>query len=153
MKKIDPYDKKAAEKAALNLLRYRVRSEKELVERLKQKGFDEKIVFEIVEKCKRSGLVDDKIFAYLFSYDKLTLDKKGPLYIQNELKRLGVEEDLIVEALEKVKTEVDIYMIALEVAKNYYKKSSDLLKTKSYLYRRGFEPDIINCVIEDLRGD
>ncbi|MBL5982177.1 RecX family transcriptional regulator [Petrotoga sp. 8T1HF07.NaAc.6.1] len=152
-KKIDPKDEKAAEKSALNLIKYRARSEKELSSRLKEKGFDEEVIAKVVEKCKKSGLIDDKLFAYLYAYDKLTLDNKGPMFIQYELKRLGVDERLILEALEKVKSEVDINTIALELAKNYYEKTQDTLKTKAYLYRRGFEPDIINCVIEDLRGD
>jgi regulatory protein len=73
------------------------------------------------------------------------------MFIQYELKRLGVDERLILEALEKVKNEVDINTIALELAKNYYEKKQDILKTKAYLYRRGFEPNIINCVIENLQ--
>ncbi|KUK83473.1 MULTISPECIES: regulatory protein RecX [Petrotoga] len=152
-KKINPKDEKAAEKSALNLIKYRARSEKELSVRLKEKGFDDEVIGKVVEKCKKNGLIDDKLFAYLYAYDKLTLDKKGPLFIQHELKRLGVEESLIFESLDKVKNEVDINTIALELAKNYYERKQDILKTKVYLYRRGFEPDIINCVIENLRGD
>jgi regulatory protein len=152
-KKINPKDEKAAEKSALNLIKYRARSEKELSDRLKEKGFDEEVIDKVIEKCKKSDLIDDKLFAYLYTYDKLTLDKKGPMFIQHELKRLGVDERLIFEALEKVKNEVDINAIALELAKNYYERKQDVLKTKAYLYRRGFEPDIINSVIENLRGD
>ncbi|POZ89483.1 RecX family transcriptional regulator [Petrotoga sibirica DSM 13575] len=150
---MNPKDEKAAEKSALNLIKYRARSEKELSVRLKEKGFDDEVIGKVVEKCKKNGLIDDKLFAYLYAYDKLTLDKKGPLFIQHELKRLGVEESLIFESLDKVKNEVDINTIALELAKNYYERKQDILKTKVYLYRRGFEPDIINCVIENLRGD
>jgi len=152
-KKINPKDEKAAERSALNLIKYRARSEKELSDRLKEKGFDEEVIDKVIEKCKKSGLIDDKLFAYLYAYDKLTLDKKGPMFIQHELKRLGVEEQFIFDAIEKAKNEVDINEIALELAKNYYEKKQDTLKTKAYLYRRGFEPDIINCVIENLRGD
>jgi len=150
-KKINSKDEKAAEKSALNLIKYRARSEEELSNRLKEKGFDEEVIGKVVEKCKKNGLIDDKLFAYLYAYDKLTLDKKGPMFIQHELKRLGVDERLIFEAIEKIKNEVDINAIALELAKNYFEKKQDILKTKAYLYRRGFEPDIINCVIENLQ--
>ncbi|MDY6894495.1 MAG: regulatory protein RecX [Thermotogota bacterium] len=150
-KKINSKDEKAAEKSALNLIKYRARSEEELSNRLKEKGFDEEVIGKVVEKCKKNGLIDDKLFAYLYAYDKLTLDKKGPMFIQHELKRLGVDERLIFEAIEKLKNEVDINAIALELAKNYFEKKQDILKTKAYLYRRGFEPDIINCVIENLQ--
>lgn len=149
----DPFDEKAAEKAALNLIKYRIRSEKELFQRLKMKGFADETCLKIIDKFKDNGLLNDELFAYLFSYDKLTLDKKGPIYIKNELKRLGVEEEYIDNALNKISEEIDIQEIITEIAKKYYIKTKDELKTKNYLYRRGFEPDIINCVIEDLRGD
>jgi protein-export membrane protein SecD len=45
--KIDPFDEKAAEKAALSLIKYRIRSEKELFQRLKMKGFSEETSFQI----------------------------------------------------------------------------------------------------------
>jgi regulatory protein len=151
--KIDPFDEKAAEKAALSLIKYRIRSEKELFQRLKMKGFSEETSLSIIEKFKDSGLLNDELFAYLFSYDKLTLDKKGPMFIKNELKRLGVEEKYIDKALNKISDEIDLHEIATEIARKYYTKTKDELKTRKYLYRRGFEPDIINCVIEDLRGD
>lgn len=151
--KIDPFDEKAAEKAALSLIKYRIRSEKELLQRLKLKGFSEDVCLKIVDKFKENGLLNDEIFAYLFSYDKLTLDKKGPIYIRNELKRFGVEEELINNVLKKISEEINIFEIATEIATKYYNKTKDELKTRNYLFRRGFEPDIINCVIEDLRGD
>lgn len=146
-------DEEAAVRTALNLIKYRLRSEEELKKRLIEKGYGIDIVNKVIEKAKKSGLVDDKLFAYLYAYDKLTLDKKGPMFIQHKLRELDVDDYLIYEALERVKSEVDLIEIATELAKFYYEKKRDILKTKDYLYRRGFEPDIINCVIENLRGD
>jgi len=146
-------DEEAAVRTALNLIKYRLRSEEELKKRLIEKGYDIDIVNKVIEKAKKSGLVDDKLFAYLYAYDKLTLDKKGPMFIQHKLRELDVDDYLISDALERVKSEVDLIEIATELAKFYYEKKRDILKTKDYLYRRGFEPDIINCVIENLRGD
>jgi regulatory protein len=57
--KIDPFDEKAAEKAALSLIKYRIRSEKELFQRLKMKGFSEETSLSIIEKFKDSGLLND----------------------------------------------------------------------------------------------
>ncbi|RAO98831.1 RecX family transcriptional regulator [Petrotoga sp. 9PW.55.5.1] len=146
-------DEEAAVRTALNLIKYRLRSEEELKKRLIEKGYGIDIVNKVIEKAKKSGLVDDKLFAYLYAYDKLTLDKKGPMFIQHKLRELDVDDYLISDALERVKSEVDLIEIATELAKFYYEKKRDILKTKDYLYRRGFEPDIINCVIENLRGD
>jgi regulatory protein len=146
-------DEEAALRTALNLIKYRFRSEEELKKRLIEKGYSIDIVNKVIEKAKKNGLVDDKLFAYLYAYDKLTLDKKGPIFIQHKLRELDVDDYLIHEALERVKSEVDLIEIATELAKFYYEKKRDILKTKDYLYRRGFEPDIINCVIENLRGD
>ncbi len=50
------------------------------------KGFSEETSLSIIEKFKDSGLLNDELFAYLFSYDKLTLDKKGPMFIKKRTK-------------------------------------------------------------------
>ncbi|WP_190615552.1 regulatory protein RecX [Tepiditoga spiralis] len=147
----DPSDIKAAEKSAEYLIRYRMRSEKELLWKLKEKGFSDEIILELIEKLKKYKLINDKIFAYHFAYDKLTLSKKGPLIIQMELRKLGVDEYLIQDTLIQLKNEINIYEIAFELGKKYYEKNNDLIKTKNFLYKKGFEQSTINYVIADIQ--
>ncbi|MDO7976205.1 RecX family transcriptional regulator [Oceanotoga sp. DSM 15011] len=152
-KKIDPDDPAAVEKAAASLLKYRMRSEHELKFRLKMKGYSEQNIENLIKKLKKHNIINDNMFAYYYSYDKITLSEKGPKYVFIELKKLGVDESIIYTTLEKIKEEVDIYEIAKNVSSKYYQKTKDILKTKNYLFRRGFETDTIEFVIRDLGGD
>ncbi|ABR31014.1 RecX family transcriptional regulator [Thermosipho melanesiensis] len=118
---------------ALRLLKYRVRSEKEIRVRLKSKGYSDEEVEKTVLKLKEKGFLDDEKFAYLYTYDSLTLKKKGPFLIRMELKNLGVDEFIIEDALKKVLEEVNVEEIKEEITKGLDEK-----KAKEYLYRRGF---------------
>lgn len=152
IKKIfDPNDIKAAEKAAEYLIRYRMRSEKELFWKLKKKGFSDEIILELIEKLKTYKLINDKVFAYHFAYDKLTLSKKGPLIIKMELKKLGINDYLIQDTLNQLTNEINVYEIAFELGKKYYEKNNDLNKTKNFLYKKGFESSTIDYVIADIQ--
>ena len=64
-------DREKAREAALRLLAVRARSEGELDDRLKRKGFDERTSAEVVAALKRVGLVDDEDFARAWVDEKL----------------------------------------------------------------------------------
>lgn len=118
---------------ALRLLKFRIRSEKELAFRLRQKGYSEKEIEETINELKNKGFIDDEKFAYLYVYDSLTLYKKGPFRIKMELVRLGVDEFIIEDAIKKVLNEVDLEEIKRELTKGL-----DAKKAREILHRRGF---------------
>ncbi|MDK2838904.1 MAG: regulatory protein [Thermosipho sp. (in: thermotogales)] len=118
---------------ALRLLKFRIRSEKEIYFRLKDKGYSDEEIKKTIEELKSKGFLDDEKFAYLYAYDSLTLKKKGPFLIKRELLNLGVDEYIIDDAISKVLSEVDIEQIKRELVKDM-----DARKAKEYLYRRGF---------------
>jgi len=153
MKKNDPDSLADAENSAAHLIKYRMRAEKELRNRLREKGYNSNIIDELMLKLKKIGMIDDHKFAYLYMYDKVTLNKKGTIAVSNDLLQLGVERYIVDETAQKVKNEVNIYDIAKEVAKKYLSTKNDFLKLKKYLFRRGFDTEIIEYVIKDLGGE
>ncbi len=152
-KNFDPSDEKAAENAAVNLIKYRMRSEKELIFRLKNKGFEENVIYEIIEKFKKYNLLNDKVFAYHYAYDKMALNNKGSILIYNELKGFGIEVNIIIEALNKIKEEIDVYSVIKNIIEKKFIKEKNFLKIKDYLYKRGFEREEIESVINDIGGE
>ncbi|MCD6546847.1 MAG: RecX family transcriptional regulator, partial [Thermotogae bacterium] len=126
---------------ALRLLKYRTRSEEELRRRLKNKGFKDTEIENLIFEFKEKGLVDDIKFSYLFAYDKLTIQKKGPKLIEWELLKLGVKKEIVDEAISKVLQEVDEKKIIREIL---MKEGIDLENGKekrrlySKLTKRGF---------------
>ena len=138
---------------ALRLLKYRARSEEELRRRLKNKGFKDTEIENLIFEFKEKGLVDDIKFSYLFAYDKLTIQKKGPKLIEWELLKLGVKKEIVDEAISKVLQEVDEEKIIREIL---MKERIDLENGKekrrlySKLTKRGFNYYSIESVLSSI---
>ncbi|KLO21399.1 MULTISPECIES: regulatory protein RecX [unclassified Marinitoga] len=150
-KKIDPFDEDAAQKSAISLLKYRNRSEYEMKQRLLEKGFDEIVVNNVVSKLKKYKLLDDELFAYLYTYDKLTINKKGPYIIKMELlNKFYINENIIENAIDKVLEEINIKEIIRNIILSQKK---DKKRIKEYLFKRGFEIYLVEEVLDELGGE
>lgn len=143
----------AAEKAAAFLLKYRMRSEKELYDRLINKGFEKKIINELIDNMKKMKLINDDLFTYSYLYDKINLNLKGPLLIKEELKLFGIDHDTFYNQLKIIEDEIDFHEIIKKIITKKMKTDTDLNKIKNYLYKKGFEKKYIEKAIEELGGD
>ena len=123
-------------KYASTLMRYRPRSEKEMRERL-SKRFPADVVEETIRVLKERGLLDDERFALMMARSELA-KLHGPRMIRSKLLSLGVEEEYIETALERAMREFDI---SGEIER--LRKRMDGRKLREYLYRRGFDPKIL----------
>ena len=73
----------------------RLRSIKELRDYLKNKEEDTIIIEEVIDKLIDNKYLDDDRFTKAFIKDKLNFTNWGDYKIENELKRLGVNEEII----------------------------------------------------------
>ncbi|MFH0763101.1 MAG: regulatory protein RecX [Candidatus Omnitrophota bacterium] len=137
---------------AFLLLKFRQRSEKELYERLKKKGFKEEIIKEVISFLKERAFIDDKSFARAWINQRL---KKpyGLKRICRELKIKGIDGEIVSGILQEVKKGYDEEGVALRLAKDKLGRSKGVEPQKakkrifSYLLRRGFSPEvIIECI-------
>lgn len=85
---------------AVSLLSRRDHSVKELMLKLKQKGFEEGSE-EAIEKLIKGGYVSDERFARLYVRELRTLKKYGKKRIEQELYRKGIDRDTVREVLEE----------------------------------------------------
>lgn len=128
------------------LFKFRLRTEKEIIERCSEKGFCKEEIFESVEKMKRNGLINDLRFSKMFLEDGINLKKKGYFLLNVELRKLGVEKEIISEAINSVSQELsEIEILFKELEEGNFK---DLNKWKNRMYRRGFSSDAINKAME-----
>ena len=141
-------NKESAFRYVERLLRYRLRSENELRYRLKSKDFPDEIIDEVLEKLKETKIVDDERFAYMFAKGELEVKAHGPYMIRRKLRELGVDPDIADRAIDKAWNEYDFTEL---VRKLYSRYKSDQKKVREILYRRGFDPSIIEDV--DLEID
>lgn len=139
---------------ALNYLSYGLRSEKEVRDDLIEKEFEE-YTDEVIEKLKDQRLINDVEYAKAYVRTAANLNRKGPRVIQNDLKKRGIDELKIEEALPEYKHEdqVDNAVFLAEKQWKKAKKKSQkeaIQKVRQYLIQKGFNTDIINVVIETI---
>ena len=148
-------ERKSAKDRALKFLSYRDRSEKEILTKLKDVGYDESIIEWVIADLKRLKFIDDKRFAYSFAQTQMITRPMGEFFLKRELKQKGVATELIEQTIEKVYQEKDQLTVAMELGEQRKKrfKNLDELKVKKrvsdFLLRRGFSWDIVSYILEN----
>ncbi|MFH1691705.1 MAG: regulatory protein RecX [Candidatus Omnitrophota bacterium] len=134
--------------AALRLIKFRVRSRKELEERLRAKGYSLEVVQDVLAYCQEHRFIDDKAFALIWARGRV---KKpfGFSRICRELYNKGIAEDIVSSVIEEIKKDYHeqeaIHNIVCSRLSKY--KGLDPLKAKArlfgFLLRRGFSKDLV----------
>jgi regulatory protein len=144
---------------AVRLLTFRARSEQELRERLKLKGYGEETTANVIEKLKKLRYIDDDRFAREFA-ESLKLKQKGPRYIRPALLRKGIEPQVVEELLSQMYQTSDdeaeqIRLIAekklLKMKNIDARKASDRLMR--FLVARGFSIENISRALRALKKE
>ena len=133
---------------AFRLLKFRPRSEYELRQRLKRRGYLESTVKEILLFLKEKSLVDDVEFARIWVESRI----KKPLGInrlKHELKLKGIDQDLIDKVIESVGSKYSEEEVIKDLIQRRWERLRHIEPTKAkrrlflYLLRRGFSSDTI----------
>ncbi len=144
-------------KYALKLLSYRSRSRKEMLERLKKKGFDNKQINNTMEFLEDTDLIKDEVLVtelFRYAIEKKYLGRKG---IEMFLSMRGINRELIDETVLTHTRQME-REAALKLVK---KKSRPLKNYPEYivkrrlwgiLERRGFSTDTINTALKSMRS-
>lgn len=138
---------------AFLLLSYRERSLREIRMRMRQKGYEEKLIEKVMKYLKDRNLINDKRFTRLWAESRI---KKGygSWRIQSELEQKGVNREMADEILKDLYSGIDEVQVALDVVK----KKRWLLKepqrltehVSNLLRRRGFSFEVISNVVEKI---
>jgi regulatory protein len=148
--KQDPQER--AREYAFLLLKFRLRSVKELAERLKRKKFDDATIKQTLAFLREKEFIDDRVFArtWIASRIKRHLGLKR---IVQELKIKGVDKEIIDSQVQEIKRDYPEEEIVRQLAKTRLEKSkhSDPRQAKrrvyAYLLRRGFLPETVSEVM------
>ena len=158
MEQIDKIKGKALNNAYM-LLRIRPRSEREVRDRLKLKGYTGDLIEDIVAGLKKTGEIDDLKFAAFWVESRMHLNPAGDVVLKHELKRKGVEAGIIDQALKSKADNYDEYKIALSMAEEKFRRFSSIDKRKAlkrvydFLLRRGFKYDTVQRILDEMVKD
>lgn len=141
----------------IRLFSRRMYSEKEVVDKLKAKGYEEETVSCIVDDLKRISLINDLAFARAFVADRLRLKPSGSFKISYDLKQRGVSQSIIERVFSEDAVVEGDSERAFEIAKRRLRSLSGIKdkRTKhrrlyNFLLRRGFSYEVIRGTLDLL---
>ncbi|CAI3552955.1 MAG: recombination regulator RecX [Clostridium neonatale] len=141
--------------SAIKIIERSYKTEKEIRDNLKQKGYEEKQINNSIDFLKEYNFINDNTYAKAFIKDKLS--SKGSQKIKYDLMKKGIAKDIIEENLIKVDKNEE-KEVALNVGRKKYesirRKESDNYKLSGKLYRflisRGYAYDIVKDVVKEI---
>ena len=144
--------RETAHKAALRLLSRRPRSEREMRQRLRQRGLPTDAVADEVERLRGAGLLDDEAFAQSWVEERQASAPRGQRLLRYELLGRGVRSEIADEAV----ASVDDRTAALAVARGRARRLSRLefqqfrQRLSGFLERRGFGYEEVEVAVRTV---
>lgn len=147
-------EKKRVKENAFRYLAGRAHSEKELRTKLLHKGYDEKLVSEVISELKEQKFIDDLEFALSYARSRMLNKPMGERLLRRELWQKGINEAHIQKAVEEAYSKKEQAEFARDLVKSRKTRNRDLETEKrkkrlyDFLLRRGFDWDIAKEVVE-----
>jgi len=138
---------------ALRFLGYRARSVREVRENLHKHEIPEAVIELTINRLQETGLLNDQEFAQAWVENRNTFRPRSRRALALELRRKGLDDDVIQQTLEQT---VDETSLARDAARKYLRKVHGLdwpdfrNKLGGFLGRRGFSYDVVAPVLREL---
>lgn len=145
-----------AKKVGLSFATYALRTEKQVRLKLRDSGFGELIIIQVIDFLKDFNYLSDEVFAENFIKAKINRKYYGYLRLKKELSDKGINEHIINSYLPKFYTQD----IALETARksaerklrsiSFREEKKKKTQVKDHLFRQGFSLDLIQVILKEL---
>ncbi|MEI7792553.1 MAG: regulatory protein RecX [Candidatus Berkelbacteria bacterium] len=145
--------KKTPQEYVINLLKIRERSEGEIRQKMKLKGYFLEEVESVVSFMKERNFLDDSRFTKLYVRSKRLTGQYGKHSIRCRLKSFQIAEEIVENELAEITQEEEL-AIAKNLAEKWLAKKQEKDRTYEKLGRflmgRGFGYDLIKKVLAEL---
>lgn len=139
---------------ALALLGRRRYTKFQLSNRLKENGFEDKDIEDVLKYCEKQGYINDYDFAYFWVEERNKFKPMGRWRLINELKQRGIHPDIIGDVLDELlPPEQEHHLLKGLMEKRLQrgtKGHNDSQRVIRFLLRRGFSYDAIYRVANEL---
>lgn len=141
--------------SGLRIIEKNYKTEKEVRDKLKQKGYEENAIEYSIKFLKEYNFINDNYYAKAFISDKLST--MGSQKIKYNLIQKGISKEIIEEELVNINKENE-KSTALDMAKKKVeiirKKETDNYKISGKLYRylisKGYEMSIVSDIVKEV---
>jgi len=145
---------------ALQYLKYRPRSKKEIRDYLKKKQAPVEEIEKIITTLANQKFLNDEEFAQKWIKTRNALKPTGKRLLTAELTQKGIDKQTIEKVLKKTQeesgTDLEIARILIEKKKEKYKtlpRDEIYRKLGSFLSRRGFDYGTVKRSIDEVFGE
>jgi len=135
-------------KSYVNLLfKYRLRTKKELIQRLKKKGFSDEEIEREIENLENQGIIDDERFARIFVREKLEKKPVSKFILLKKLVEKGVDFETAKKVLDEEYDEKKVLETAKRILDKLKRAGKNENKIYEYFMRRGLSHDLIKKIL------
>ena len=146
------------EKAKGYIIDYHLNKSMKIIrDKLKEKGYEERVTEQVIDFLERYRIVDDGEYAKKKSKDLSRIGKKGPRVIAQTLRQNGVSNEFIEKALDEIDEEEQLHSAEKALRgkiQGYRKKAKNPYEFKqkcyTFLLGRGFTSNIIAQLLDQL---
>ncbi|MBM4412535.1 MAG: regulatory protein RecX [Chloroflexi bacterium] len=150
----DAYDQ--AKRAAVRLLEIRPRSERELRERLRQRGHDTASIDAVCHRLNETGLINDQAFANYLVEQRQRNAQRGGQAIRNDLRKHGIDSTTIHQLADTHQLDANDLDGALRHAHKlaprmqHLDRATFMRRLGGNLQRRGFGTDAVRHALRSV---
>ncbi|MFQ6617519.1 MAG: RecX family transcriptional regulator [Fidelibacterota bacterium] len=141
---------------ALHFIKFRERSRKEVLDKLKREKFDRSLIEDVISFLEERDIINDERFAYLFAKDRVKRRGIGLILLKKEMFQKGLSAELIEITTKKIYEEFDQRKLIRAHLKRKMSSISSLPPPRAkkrvidMLYRRGFSWDLIEEALNSI---
>lgn len=148
-----------AKQRALDYLAYKPRTVTEVRRKLQEADYERSIIETVIDQLTERGYLDDEEYAHEYVRRRFSHKGYGPVRLQTELRKRGIDRTLAETAIAELFEEEDQLDAARTKAEKRWpriareedpRKRRD--KLYGYLRRRGFTYDVIREVIDEMEA-
>lgn len=142
---------------ALDYLARRQRSQWEMADYLRRKGYDSPIAQTILNKLSKRGYLDDEAFARAWVDNRRLLKPTSLRRLKQELQQKHVAREIVDRVLnideQAPQHEHDALLAVMQKKLQLSRYQEDANKLTAYLLRQGFRYDDIKQIYKELDGE
>ncbi len=145
-----------AKSYAYRILARRMYTNKEIRDKLVERGYVDKIIEDVIATLERYGYLNDRTYAQEWIESRMRSKPKGKIALRQELERKGIDRSIIEDALSQAFDQSKESEMALDLARRKARSfdADDPVaakrKLQAFLLRRGFDFETVKDVIEQV---
>lgn len=147
-------ERQVAYSQAINYLSFKARTSGEIEQKLLEKELDPEAVAATVKRLIDEKLIDDAFYAQEWTRQRINGKKNGKAVVKQELRRKGIDPELIDDALEAMGDDAELRSAEELAAKKWRTTKGELWdrkrKTAAFIMRRGFSSDIARKALDHV---